>query len=159
MYSILYPLLPCRYETTGNESSVKMHRSISSGDVKKYSTGARVKDMQLEKEEDIEYRSGHLYHSSGSTTVKMAKIKQRFPSRHTTLQEGPLNEELFSANGSYVLDLLRCYIVSSTAKRGRRSARKPMIRGSLEVVIDKGNSSHFIFRHACVYKDALVYDS
>ena len=26
-----------------------------------------------------------------------------------------------------------------------------MIRGSLEVVVDKGNSSHFIFRHACVY--------
>ena len=118
-----------------------MHRTVSSDDIKMYSTGARIKDMQLEKEEDIEYRSGHLYHSSGSTTVKMAKIKQRFSSRHTTLQEGPLNEELFSANGSYVLDLLRCYTVSSTAKRGRRSARKPMIRGSLEVVVDKGNYS------------------
>ena len=118
-----------------------MHRSISTGDVKKYSTGARVKDVQLEKEEDIEYRSGHLYHSSGSTTVKMAKPQQRFSGRHTTLQEGPLNEDLLTANGSYVLDLLRCYTVPSTAKRGRRSARKPMIRGSLEVVVDKGNYS------------------
>ena len=103
-----------------------------------------MKDMQLEKEEDIEYRSGHLYHSSGSTTVKMAKIKQRFPSRHTTLQEGPLNDELLSANGSYVLDLLRCYTVPSTAKRGRRSAKKAMLKGSLEVVVDRGNFSLLI---------------
>ena len=28
-------------------------------DVKEYSTGACVKDVQLEKEEDIEYCSGH----------------------------------------------------------------------------------------------------
>ena len=115
-----------------------MHRSISSDDIKEYSTGARVKDVQVEKEEDIEYRSGHLYHSSGSTTVKMAKPRKRFSGRRTTLQEGPLNEDLLTANGSYVLDLLRCYTVPSTAKRGRRSARKPMIRGSLEVVVDKG---------------------
>ena len=139
-YSILYPLLPCRYETTGNDSSVKMHRSISSGDVKKYSTGAHKKEMQLQKEEDIEYRSGHLYHSSGLATVKIVK---RFPSRDTTLQEGPLNEDLLTANGSYVLDLLRCYTVPSMAKRGRRSARKPMIKGSLGVVPDRGNFSFF----------------
>ena len=120
-----------------------MHRSISTGDVKKYSTGARVKEMQLEKEEDVEYRSGHLYHSSGSTTVKMAKPQQRFSSRHTTLQEGPLNDELLTANGSYVLDLLRCYTVPSTAKRGRRSAKKPMLKGSLEVVVDRGNLHFF----------------
>ena len=143
MYSHYYSVLPCRYETTGNESSVKMHRSISTGDVKKYSTGACVKEMQLEKEEDVEYRSGHLYHSSGSTTVKMAKPQQRFSSRHTTLQEGPLNDELLTANGSYVLDLLRCYTIPSTAKRGRRSAKKPMLKGSLEVVVDRGNLHFF----------------
>ena len=136
MYIHHYSLLPCRYETTGNKSLVKMHRSISTGDIKKYSTGARVKEMQLEKEEDVEYRSGHLYHSSGSTTVKIAK---RFSSRHTTLQEGSLNEDLLTANGSYALDLLRCYTVPSTAKRGRRSARKPMLKGSLGVVVDRGN--------------------
>ena len=142
MHSHHYLELHCRYETTGNESLVKMHRSISTGDVKKYSTGARVKEVQLEKEEDIEYRSGHLYHSSGSTTVKMAKPQHRFSGRHTTLQEGPLNEDLLTANGSYVLDLLRCYTVPSTAKRGRRSARKPMLKGSLEAVVDKGNYAY-----------------
>ena len=131
-----------------------MHRSISSSDVKKYSTGARVKDMQLEKEEDIEYRSGHLYHSSGSTTVKMAKPRKRFLGRHTTLQEGPLNEDLLTANGSYILDLLRCYTVPSTAKRGRRSARKPMLKGSLEVVIDRGK---FLLNTSSNHKAICIY--
>ena len=146
-----------RYESIGNGSSVKMHRTVSSEDVKKYSSGARVKDMQLEKEEDIEYRSGHLYHSSGSTTVKLVKPQQRFTGRHATLQEGPLNEGLFSANGSYALDLLRCYRVASTARRGRRSAIKPMLKGSLEVVVDRGNFSLCFETTTCVYQGKFVY--
>ena len=145
----MHDILSYRYETAGNDSSVKMHRTISSDDVKKYSTGARMKDVQLEKEEDIEYRSGHLYHSSGSTIVKMAKPRQRFTSRHTTLQEGPLSDELLSANGSYVLDRLRCYRVPSN-KRGRRSARNPMIGGSLEIVVDKGDCSLLNHWDSCV---------
>ena len=122
------------YESTGDNSSVKMHRSISSSDVKEYSTGIHVKHVQLQKEEDIEYRSGYLYHSSGSTTVKMVKPSQRFASKQ---EEGPLNEELFSANGSYTLDLVNCTVPSDT--KGKRSVRKPMIRGSLKVVVDKGS--------------------
>ena len=132
-------MLSFSYESTGdNNSSTKMHRSVSSSDIKEYSTGAHVKHVQLEKEEDIEYRSGYLYHSSGSTTVKMVKPHERFAGK---LQEGPLNEELFSANGSYVLHQLRCYRVPSN-KRGRRSARKTVIRGSLKVIVDKGNLSN-----------------
>jgi len=134
--NVIYSTFFCSYEATGNENQVKMHRSISSGDVRKYSTGTRVKDVQLEKEEDIEYHSGHLYHSSGLTTVKMAR--RRVESRRVTLPDGPLNDELLSANGSYTLDLLRCYTLSSVT-RGRRSARKPMTRGSLEAVVDKSN--------------------
>ena len=136
-----------------------MHRSISTGDVKEYSTGARVKDVQLEKEEDIEYRSGHLYHSSGSTTVKLVKPQQRFTGRHATLQNGPLNEGLFSANGSYALDLLRCYRVASTARRGRRSAIKPMLKGSLEVAVDRGNFSLYFETTTCVSRYICVYNS
>ena len=123
------------YESTGDNSSVKMHRSISSSDVKEYSTGIHVKHVQLQKEEDIEYRSGYLYHSSGSTTVKMVKPSQRFASKQ---EDDSLTEDLFSANGSYVLDLVHCYTVPSNTK-GKRSARKPMIRGSLKVVVDKGS--------------------
>ena len=128
-------MFSCSYEATNNNNSTKMHRSVSSGDIKEYSTGAHVKHVQLQKEDDIEYRSGYLYRSSGSTTVKMVKPQERFASK---LQEGPLNEELFSANGSYVLDQLHCHTVQST-ERGRRSARKQMIRGSLKAIVDKGN--------------------
>ena len=112
-----------------------MHRSVSSSDIMEYSTGAHVKHVHLQKEEDIEYRSKYLYHSSGSTTVKMVKPQERFTGK---LQEGPLNEELFSANGSYILHQLRCYKALSS-KRGRRSARKTMTRGSLKAIVDKGN--------------------
>ena len=150
----MHKILSYRY--AGNDSSLKMHRTVSSNDVKKYSTGARMKDVQLEKEEDIEYHSGHLYHSSGSTTVKMANSQQRLIGRQTTLQEGPLSDELITANGSYILDLLRCYTVSSTAKRGKRSTRKPMIRGSLEIVIDKGNSCHFVEIVAMLWNDFYI---
>ena len=120
-----------------------MHRSVFSSDVREYSTGVRVKDVQLEKEADIEYRSGHLYHSSGSMTVKLVKPRQRLSGRHTipSLQDGPLNEKMISANGSYELDLLDCYSVLSPAKRRRRSDRKPMIRGSLKIVVNKGHLS------------------
>ena len=128
-------MFSCSYETTDNNNSTKMHRSVSSSDIKEYSTGAHVKHVQLQKEEDIEYRSRYLYHSFGSTTVKMVKPQERFASE---LQEGPLNEELFYANGSYVLHQLRCDRVPSN-RRGRRSARKTMIRGSLKVIVDKGN--------------------
>ena len=128
-------MFTCSYEATNNNSSTKMHRSVSSSDIKEYSTGAHVKHVQLQKEDDIEYHSGYLYHSSGSTTVKMVKPQERFASK---LQEGPLNEELFSANGSYVLEQLHCNTVPSTERR-RRSARKQMIRGSLKVVVDEGN--------------------
>ena len=72
--------ISCSYETTGN-NSLRMHHSISSRDVKECSTGASVKDVQLEKEEDIEYHSGHLYHSSGSTSVKITKSWHRFSGR------------------------------------------------------------------------------
>ena len=128
-------MFTCSYEATNNNSSTKMHRSVSSSDIKEYLTGAHVKHVQLQKEDNIEYRSGYLYHSSGSTTVKMVKPQERFASK---LQEGPLNEKLFSANGSYILEQLHCNTVPST-ERGRRSARKQMIRGSLKVVVDEGN--------------------
>ena len=114
-----------------------MHRSVSSDDVKEYSTGTRVKDVQLQKEEDIEYRSGHLQHSSGVTSVKLSKSRRRIDGRRVSLPEGPLNDKLLSANSSYSLDLLRCQ-KSPSFTRGRRDAKKPMTRASLKAVVRKG---------------------
>ena len=64
----------CSYEDTDDEDHVKMHRSVSSDDVKEYSTGARAKDVKLKKEEDIEYHSGRLHHSSGTTSHQNNRI-------------------------------------------------------------------------------------
>ena len=114
-----------------------MHRSVSSDDVKEYSTGARVKDIQLEKEEDIEYQSGHLFHSSGVTSVKLARSRQKMRNGHAILPEGPLNDQVLSTNGSYSLDLVRCSQIPS-AKRGRRSERTPMTKGTLKSIIKEG---------------------
>ena len=122
-----------------------MHRSVSTDDVKKYSTGTRVKDIQLKKEEDIEYRSGHLFHSAGVTSVKMAKSRQKIRGRQVPLPEGPLNDQLFSANGSYSLDLVRCS-KASPANRGRRSETKSMKRDSLNAAENKGTGHGMIYR-------------
>ena len=53
-----------------------MHRSISSRDVEEYSTDAQPRDIQLTKDEDIEYRSGTLYSSSGTTFVEILTFSQ-----------------------------------------------------------------------------------
>ena len=48
------------------------------------------------------------------------------------------------------LSMTACAARVSSNKRGRRSARKPMIRGSLEVVVDKGNCSLLNHWDSCV---------
>ena len=119
-----------------------MHRSVSSEDVKEYSTGTRVKDVKLQREEDIEYRSGRLHHSSGTTSIKITGSQQRIEGRRVELQEGPLSDKLLSANGSYSLDLLHCQ-KSPSSTRGRRDARKPMTRDSLKAVVSKSNLIYY----------------
>ena len=53
-----------------------MHRSISNRDVEEYSTDVQPCDIQFTKDEDIEYRSGTLYSSSGTTSVEILTFSQ-----------------------------------------------------------------------------------
>ena len=131
------------YEATGEDNHFKMHRSVSSDDVKEYSTGARVKDMQLKKEEDIEYQSGHLFHSSGTASVKLARSRQKIRGKRGTLSNDPLNDKVLSASGSYSLDLVNCSRVPS-AKRSRRSEGIIMIKDSLKATENKGGLCNFL---------------
>ena len=151
-----------------------MHRSVSSDDVKEYSTGAHVKHVKLQKEEDIEYRSGRLHHSSGTTSIEILGSQQRIEGRPVELQEGPLSDKLLSASGSYSLDLLHCQ-KSPSSTRGRRDASKPMTKDSLKAVVSKGNYIAVqLYRHnyspfyynqsfqqdcqkCCQYSDILLY--
>ena len=137
------------FEATGEDNRLKMHRSVSSDDVREFSTGARVKDVQLKKEEDIEYQSGHLFHSSGVTSVKLARSRQKMRGRHGTQSKDPLNDQVLSANGSYSLDLVRCSRVPS-AKRGRRSEGKPMMRDSLKATENKGGLCNLLMHVFCI---------
>ena len=96
----------------------KMHRSIDSKDVIHYSTGARKRDIQLRKEEDIEYRNGVLQHSSGDTSFKV-QSKNSIEEPQSS-QEKEFSDA-FSARGSYTLDLQRCY--TPTKRDGTRRKR------------------------------------
>ncbi len=107
-----------------------MHRSVDGNDVIDYSTGARKRDIQLRKEEDIEYRNGVLHHSSGDT---MFKVKGK-----TNIEEAQNSQEkkfsdAFSAHGSYTLDLQQCY--TPTKQDGARRKR------SLDDVINRNRMS------------------
>ena len=117
-----------------------MHRSISSRDVEEYSTDVQPRDIQLTKDEDIEYRSGTLYSSSGTTFIEILTLSQG------TQQQLPDEEEpsnltdsnTFTVNGSYTLDRMQCYTLSKSAaaQRNGRSVDN-MVVTSLKATVNK----------------------
>ena len=117
-----------------------MHRSISSRDIEEYSTDAQPRDIQLTKDEDIEYRSGTLYSSSGTTFVEILTLSQ---GRQQQLadEEEPSNltdSKTFTVNGSYTLDRMQCYTLSKSAaaQRNGRSVDN-VVETSLKATVDK----------------------
>ena len=117
-----------------------MHRSISSRDIEEYSTDAQPRDIQLTKDEDIEYRSGTLYSSSGTTFVEILTLSQ---GRQQQLadEEEPSNltdSKTFTVNGSYTLDRMQCYTLSKSAaaQRNGRSVDN-VVETSLKANINK----------------------
>ena len=114
---LLQQLFPNRYKQN-SDSVKKMHRSVTNKDVIDYSTGARKRDIQLRKEEDIEYRNGILQHSSGDTSFKIQNKNGIKEPQHTQEKEF---SDVFSAHGSYTLDLQRCHTL--TRKDGARRKR------------------------------------
>ena len=99
-----------------------MHRFIESDDVIDYSTGAKKTDIELRKDEDIEYRDGILYHSSGDASLKL-----KHKSNIEDVQEEKTLSDAFSAHGSYTLNLQQCYVQRKKDKiRQRRSLMRQM---------------------------------
>jgi len=82
--------------TNVDGKSTQMHRSVTSRDVTEYSTGAATKSINLNREEDIEYQTGTLQHSSGFINVSIAKPRRR----GSETDEDSFNLDI-SANGSY----------------------------------------------------------
>ena len=101
-----------------------MHRVVESDDVIDYSTGAKKRDIQLTKEEDIEYQDGILYHSSGDTSIK---IKDKKYVQEPQEEQQNSFSDAFSAHGAFTLDLQQCYSQSKKDKaRQRRSLKDQM---------------------------------
>ena len=115
-----------------------MHRSISSKDVEEYSSEAKPRDVKLSKEEDVEYRSGSLYSSSGASSVEILTKRQQ-------VDEEDQDDDFFASDtltvsGSYRLDRMRCYTLSSNQvhQRKRRSADSTnVVESTLSATIDK----------------------
>ena len=106
-----------------------MHRSVDGKDVIDYSTGARKRDIQLQKEEDIEYRNGVLRHSSGNT---MFKVEGRNGIEEAQSGQEKEFSDVFSAHGSYTLDLQQCYTPSKQdGARQKRSLNDEMNRNRM----------------------------
>ena len=103
-----------------------MHRHFDGDDVIEYSTGAKKKNIKLLKDEDIEYRDGFLYHSSGSTVLRI-KQGQNAEAAEKSVAEA------FAAEGSFTLDLEHCYIPAKHVQsRRRRSVNEEMQKDSTE---------------------------
>ena len=71
----------CRYEANAQDQAegiVKMHRKVTSKDVKDYSAHVPGDVVALDREEDIEYKKGTMTHSSGVSTIKMMPQVFRF---------------------------------------------------------------------------------
>ena len=130
-----------------------MHRSISSEDVEEYSSeAAKQRDVKLSKEEDVEYRSGSLYSSSGASSVKILSKRQQ----HEMVIEEDQPDKLFNSDtltvsGSYRLDRIRCYPLSSKKlfQRKRRSADSTnVVESTLSATIDKRQYICMIMMHS-----------
>ena len=118
-----------------------MHRYVNSEDVEQYPDDTHPRDILLTKDEDIEYRSGMLYHSSGTTFVEISISPQQTVQQFADEEESSsnlTNPHTFSVYGSYSLDKIQCYTLSrsATVQRNRRSVGN-LVETSLGATIDK----------------------
>ena len=116
-----------------------MHRSVNGDDVIAFTTDAPKRDLKLTKEEDIEYQSGKLRHSAGNTSVKVLKSESDDEDDQQSFSK------LYSASGSYSLDLKQCSpFVRQVYSRHRRSIRDEMEGSKMEEGLKaKYNPSEF----------------
>ena len=101
---------------------------------------SHVTSMQLTKDEDIEYRSGTLYSSSGTTFVEILTFSQGTQQQFAD-EEEPTNltdSNTFTVNGSYTLDRMQCYTLSKSAaaQRNGRSVEN-MVVTSLKATVNR----------------------
>ena len=123
MYVISYTCSAwCSYKQ-GEDGSTRMHRTIMTDDVVEYPMHVSPRDIQLVKEEDVEYREGRLLESNGTTHVS---LNRKFTdSMHTTDRPGDDPDiNMFTYNGSFSMELQVCRLVPQATRRRRAITRQ-----------------------------------
>ena len=122
------------YIPTGEDGVLKMHRRIRKIDI----TDDISKDIDSSTDEDIQYRSGKLERSSGSTSFYLVNDSDSY-----TGEELFSLSRTFSGSGSYSMDLQSCRKVNKyTFKVQKRKIFSEMRDNSkeegLRATIDEG---------------------
>ena len=86
---------------------MKMRRIIHGSDVHQLSKASK-KDIEIEKDEEIEYKSGRLVHSAGNMTVHLVN-----ESDATQDDDDKSFSVMFSASGWYNLELQNCHNITN----------------------------------------------
>ena len=96
------------------EGTRKIHRTVTSDDILEYSSGIPTRDVQLQEEDDIEYRDGRLVKSSGNMHLSVDK------EIHNSDDESPGMAEfadVVTAHGSFLMELEECRSPLHTRRR------------------------------------------
>ena len=101
-----------------------IHRTVTSDDILEYSSGIPTRDVQLQEEDDIEYRDGRLVKSSGKMHLSVDK------EIHSSDDESPGMAEfadVVTAHGTFSMELEEC---RTPHTRRRREVKQYLDGGS-----------------------------
>ena len=113
----------------GKDGSIKMHRTVTSEDVVEYPMHVPPRDIQLVKEEDVEYREGRLFKSNGTTHVSLnQKFADNSPTSDTPGDDPAI--DIFTFDGSYSMELKVCRLAPQATRKRRAITRQRLASDS-----------------------------
>ena len=136
----------------GENGGTKMHRTVMTDDVVEYPMHVPPRDIQLVKEEDVEYREGRLSKSNGTTHVSLNRRFTDNAPTHDTSSDDP-DIDMFTYDGSFSMDLQVCRLVPQAARR-RRAISKQYLVSDLSV---EENLMSVYDESKCAHQSALHY--
>ena len=73
--TILQYSAACSYTASARnaEGTLRMHRKVTSGDMEDYASHVPKDEVEMDKEEDIEYQKGILTRASGTVETKLMR--------------------------------------------------------------------------------------
>jgi len=112
----------CSYQQ-GENGSTRMHHTVMTEDVVEYPMHVPPQDIQLVKEEDVEYREGRLSKSNGTTRVSLKrKFTNNSPTSDTPGDDPDI--DMFTYDGSFSMELQVCRLVPQAARKRRAITRQ-----------------------------------